>query len=329
MIEFVDGPCGWNRMAPTRLRRQARGGVSAWQTYSTARFLERSDPTVLHTSGFPDVEFDSGMQIELLPDAIAARWRSMELQFATDTDIIDMAFPQVLTQSLDLIRAVCPLLGTVAGLCRSLHVLFASDLDFDSSYSDPSLPFSVFVSCPLLMEVNRVERLAESIVHEALHLQLSLVETAEPLVINTPDEMRVFSPWKNEQRTVRGLVHGVYVFGNLRYFWACISKIFAEHSSFAERRIETIDNELGAAKNLATNPTLTWIGQRLVTSLLVSPSEPASGAGFGIPNSATTHGESLRDQSSSKPNDGVVKLTGLDLLKLQSRALRLRVGATR
>ena len=278
MIEFVDGPCGWDRMAPARLRRQAQGGGSAWHTYSTARFLDGSGATFLHTSRFPDVEFDAGMQIEVLSDAIAARWRSMELQFATETDIIDMAFPQVLTRSLNLIRGVRPLLGTVAGLCRSLHVLIAADLDIDSSYSDPSLPFSVFVSCPLLMEKNRVERLAESIVHEALHLQLSLVETVEPLVLNTTDEVRVFSPWKNEQRTVRGLVHGLYVFGNLRYFWACIAEVFAEHSSFAERRIEKIDNELAAAKNLATNPTLTWIGQRLATSLLVSPSECASGA---------------------------------------------------
>ena len=270
MIEYIDAPCGWNLTAPTRLRRLAYGGVAAWQNYSTARFLDGSDPNVLHTVEFPDLEFDSGMQIELLPEALAGRWRRIGLQFAIESEIIEMRFPEVLVRSLDLIRAVHPLLGTVAGLCRSLHVLIASDMDFDSNYSDPSLPFSVFVSCPLSMELNRVERLAESIVHEALHLQLSLVETAEPLVIDMPGEKRVFSPWRNEWRTVRGLVHGVYVFENLRHFWTCIAKHLAKHSSFAKRRIEKIDRELAAAKSLTTNPALTSMGRRLATSLLVS-----------------------------------------------------------
>lgn len=271
MIEFVNGPCGWHRMAPTRLARQAFGGVSAWQSYSTTRFLDGSGPKVLHTVGFPDLEFDSGMQIELLPEVLAGRWRRIGLQFATEADMNDMGFTEVLARALDLVRMVHPLLGTVAGLCHSLHVLMSSHMNFDSSYSEPSLPFSVFVSCPLSMEQNRVERLAENIVHEALHLQLSLVETAEPLVIDIPDEERFFSPWRNERRTVRGLVHGVYVFRNLRYFWARIAKHLAEHSSFAERRIEKIDSELVAVKDLATNPALTLMGQRLASSLLVSP----------------------------------------------------------
>ena len=271
MIEYVDAPCGWNLTAPTRLRSQAFGDVAAWQNYSTTRFLDGSDPNVLHTVGFPDLEFESGVQIELLPEIIADKWRKIGLQFATEADIIDTGFPQVLAGSLDLIRAVHPLLGTVAGLCRSLHVLIASDIDCDSSYSDPSLPFSIFVSCPWSTELNRVERLAESIVHEALHLQLSLVETAEPLIIETPDDGDFFSPWKNERRTVHGLMHSVYVFGNLQCFWNRIATHLNEYSSFAETRIEEIESELAAVKDLVTNPALTTMGQRLATSLLVSP----------------------------------------------------------
>lgn len=271
MIEYIDNPCGWNRAAPSRLRRQAYGGVSAWQNYSTARFLDGSDPSVLHTVGFPDFEFDSGLQIELLPEELVGRWRRIGLQFATEADMSDMGFPEVLVRSLDLIRAVHPLLGTVAGLCRTLHVLIASEMDLDSSYSDPLLPYSVFVSCPLAMELNRVERLAENIVHEALHLQLSLAETAEPLIIDTPDERHVFSPWKNERRTVHGLVHSVYVFGNLRCFWNFVATHLTEYSSFAATRIKEIDSELIAVKDLVTNPALTTSGQRLATSLLVSP----------------------------------------------------------
>ena len=125
------------------------------------------------------------------------------LELATEEDMNETGFHGVLSNALDLVRSVPPLLGTVAGLCRSLHVLIATGIDFDSSYSDPSLPYSIFVSCPPPTALHRVERLAENIVHEALHLQLSLVEAAEPLVLENQEETRLFSPWKNEPRTVQ------------------------------------------------------------------------------------------------------------------------------
>ena len=51
--------------------------------------------------------------------------------------------------------------------------------------------------------------------HEALHLQLSLVERVLPMVVSNPggESEQVFSPWAGDGRSVRGLLHGVYVFG--------------------------------------------------------------------------------------------------------------------
>ena len=270
MVEFIDRPCGWHRLAPARLRRRAAGGVSAWQGYSTARCIAGLDPVVLHTAGVSCSPIESGVQVELLPETVARGWRSRGLEFATEADMSDLGFPQMLERSLDLIRTASPLQGTVAGLCRSLHVLAASGRDVDVSCSDPSLPFSIFVSCPPATERNRVERLAENIVHEALHLQLTLVETIESLIVDDPDEPPVFSPWRNEPRNVRGLVHAVYVFGNIRHFWKSVAAELPESSSFARSRIETIDGEMGAAKQLSGSRTLTTAGRRLATSFLDS-----------------------------------------------------------
>ena len=56
---------------------------------------------------------------------------------------------------------------------------------------------------------------------------------------------------------------------------------------------------------------------------------PGSALGAPVPASASKcHGEGLCVACDST-GDGVVKLTELDLMKLQSRTLRLRVGATR
>ena len=270
MIEYIDGPCCWNRVTPSLLREQASDGASTWRNYSTARFLNGSDPRVICIEEFPELDFHSGVQVELLPKVLLRRWQRFGLQFATEEQLNDIGFREVFLRSLDLIRMADPILGTVAGLCRSVHVLVSSDMDMDTSYSDPSLPFSIFVSCPLMMEPNSVERLTENIVHEVLHLQLSLVEKSQPLADETPAQQSVFSPWKKEYRTVQGLVHSVYVFGNVRCFWKLISSRHTQYSSFAETRIEAIDNDLIDAKELVNNATLTMFGRRLVKSFLES-----------------------------------------------------------
>ena len=269
MIEFIDRPCGWNRLAPVELRRLAVGVGSDWQNYSTSRFLHDLDPVVLHTADISRHPSDSGVQVELLSEVVADHWRTLGLEFASEADLIEMGFFGVLEKSFDLIRAVLPLHGTVAGLCRSLHVLVASDPDFDVSYSDPSLPFSVFVSCPSVTEPDRVERLAENILHEALHLQLTLVEFEEALIARGTGETPMYSPWKGECRTVRGVLHAVYVFGNLRCFWKHVADDMSESSSFAQSRIEAIEREMGAATHLLTSRYLTKTGRRMASSFLV------------------------------------------------------------
>ena len=216
---------------------------------------------------------DANLNVELLPETVAERWRDLGLQFATEADMIDMGFLAILVKSLDLIRVVRPLLGTVAGVCRSLHVLLAPGEDTDVSFSDPCLPFSVFVSCPPAEERDRVERLAESLVHEALHLQLSLVESVEQLVTDVPDEKLVVSPWKGEGRTARGLLHAVYVFGNLRYFWKSIVSNVSnapDSSSFARSRVETIKAELARAVHLVESRSLTAAGRKMSDSFLAA-----------------------------------------------------------
>ena len=213
---------------------------------------------------------DSGVNVELLPELSAGRWRDLGLRFATKADLNDMGFLEMFVKSLDLIRVVRPLQGTIAGMCRSLHVLLASGKDFDVSYSDPSLPFSIFVSCPLETERDRVERLAENVVHEALHLQLSLVESLEPLVTEVAEEELVFSPWKAESRTLRGLVDAVYVFGNLRHFWKRVALCVPGSSSFGRGRVEKIDNEMIEVAHLAESRFLTEAGRRMAMSLLAA-----------------------------------------------------------
>lgn len=48
---------------------------------------------------------------------------------------------------------------------------------YDVSHSTPVLPLSIFVSVPGADERHAELRLAESIIHEAMHLQLTFIES--------------------------------------------------------------------------------------------------------------------------------------------------------
>ena len=266
--EFVGGPCLWDWLAPARLRGRVHEDASVWRGYSTSRHLDGLEPTVLYSVEVVAPVADPGLNVELLPDTAARGRRYPGLRFATREELRGMGFAETLAKSLELIGMVRPLQGTVAGTCRSVHVLLPPAPDFDVSCSDPSLPHSIFVSCPPATEEDRVERLAENVAHEALHLQLSLVERLEPLVGEIPRDEPIFSPWRGEGRTVRGLLHAVYVFGNLRFFWGQVASIRPCSASFAGVRIETIDSEMAAASHLLKSRSLTPAGRRLATSFL-------------------------------------------------------------
>ena len=270
MSQFTAGPCSWDPIAPAQLRPLGLRSASTWRSYSTAQFLNGSKPCVLDTVNIAGFPFDSGLRLELLPSNLASSWQSLGLQFATKRDIENMGFEEVLAKSLDLIRFVPPLYGTVAGVCRSAHVLLASTKDYDVSYSDPFLPFSIFFSCPAEGEPHRRERLAENILHEALHLQLSLIERIQPLVADEAKEQEVFSPWRQEERSIGGLLHAIYVFGNLRCFWRQAACRRPPLATFAKARLDSINSEVRAAVDLVEPRYLTSLGRSISKSFLVA-----------------------------------------------------------
>lgn len=125
-------------------------------------------------------------------------------------------------------------------LVRSLHILKNNDKDTDISFSDPAIPLSIFVSMPSSNSKFHIERLVENIIHESLHLQLTLIEKQEN--IYRENKEKIYSPWKNEPRSNVGILHAVYVFSKLKYFWCKVENDC--QTEFSKSRVETITNEL-------------------------------------------------------------------------------------
>ena len=235
--DLIARPCGWCPSAPMKLRQDILGECSSRYHYSTTQHLGGSNPKCLSTSARLPSSPCPNMIVELLSGDLTKAWESMGLQFANERDLEDKMFMHTLVDSLVLIQDNPEIHATVTEMCRSLHPLISNDRDIDISFSDPALPLSIFVSCPPVDTQYKVERLTESIVHEALHLQLSLVERTEALIVNRTNDTLVHSPWKGERRTLQGLAHGIYVFGNLRVFWTDVANRRPHSAEFANARV--------------------------------------------------------------------------------------------
>ena len=153
-----------------------------------------------------------------------------------------------IAEALAVLRVLPSLEISVLALIRSVHVLNVDDDCFDVSHSDPEIPLSVFISVPNLATPSVALRVLESLVHEAMHLQLSLIERVTALA---PDTRRCLpSPWRAELRPPIGLLHGSYVFTVIA--WAYSRLLSTTHQSveshsFLSRRLNTVISELDFA----------------------------------------------------------------------------------
>ena len=233
--------------------------------YGTHRWLMKN-PTVDRNHS-ARLELGSSLEclIESLPGLSRARYEEGGLKFpagvATKDDLT------VIQAALALIAAVPTMHATVRQYLRSLHILEPDGFDYDVSHSDPGVPFSIFVSVPHSDGRGPV-RLAESIVHECMHLQLTIAEQVLPLV-EAPDAY-FFSPWQQTLRPVTGVLQGFYVFVVVREFLRVLSLtgcLTLEERAFVCKRRREITREIAQVTLLGLAEELTNDGRFLVRHL--------------------------------------------------------------
>jgi len=157
---------------------------------------------------------------------------------------------------------------SVTALVLSIHPLQAAGAGYDVSHSDPELPCTIFLSLPV-GEPHAVLRTAESVLHEAMHLQLTLIEAQAPLVRSSSSTL--YSPWQQRDRPVSGVLHGVYVFAVIDAFMAerlAHGDLAPNDAAFAAKRREEIAEELEAAAGIMEHEDLTPFGKQFVAGLL-------------------------------------------------------------
>ena len=243
-------------------------------TYGTSRVLTGKGEAPHHIAATLPVYSDgedatSSMMIELLSEDDRCKYQRMGLAFYSQAELAASTIFDCLRDAISILAYVPTLQKTVGSLAQVCHILKPEDDDSDVSHSDPCIPFSIFVSVPQRRRMNDGLRVVEAIVHEAMHLQLTLIEQALPLI--RPSNHTYFSPWKGEHRSPQGILHALYVFRVVDQFLEQLLALAiwtsASIDHMRNRRIE-VAKQIREIETFADCPALTESGAYFVRRLL-------------------------------------------------------------
>lgn len=238
-------------------------------TYGTARILTGNIDTPLLVIPFKNKSGNELFYIELLPKELTDNYSHAQVGFYNAVELTEQPVLDCLAEAIELIRKVPGLYESVLTLVKSVHLIKLDDDSYDVSFSEPQIPFSIFVSVPKTRIKFDFLRVAEAIVHEVMHLQLSLIEKTVPLI--SSNEQEFYSPWKDEYRNSTGILHALYVFRVIDYFF---QRVLADSVSDANRyyiqtRQSQIYKQIKEIKSFQSTLTITLLGKLLVIRLLL------------------------------------------------------------
>lgn len=280
MVEhFLLRPVHWTAALPAALREVGVADLLSpcgldFESYGTARMMAGSAKRARQIIGHIDPvggAKEGLVLVECLPPAAAAGLNAVGLSLAECDGATVADRVGVLNQAWQVVDTVWPRLSSsIRYLVGCVHFLKAPSPELDCSYSRPDLPFSVFLSVPDHGMRTRLERVMEALVHETMHLQLSLVERRIQIVESACPEAVAFSPWRGSERSVRGVVHALYVFVVVRTLWlrAVWKTPCGLDRRFAEGRVRAIHEEVAGIRHLAGSTGLSREGRQLVRRLL-------------------------------------------------------------
>lgn len=238
------------------------------KNYSTDLFLgteNNSNIKIIHITSRVDGAPSCVRSVEFLADASKRKLSANGLEFYSYEDFLNLKLDEVIFMALEKISATPGLYVSTELLAKNIVLLKPRDSFSDTSYSSPQIPFTIFISIPRDRVENIALRVAESIIHECMHLQLTLLEERIPLIIS--DAERHFSPWKGEFRNSSGILHALYVFSVILQ-WIKSFPLHDSDANYIKCRIRQILSEVPQIEKIRYSSDLTSHAQLIVRYLL-------------------------------------------------------------
>lgn len=209
------------------------------------------------------------LQIETLDRALTSQYEESGITFYTGEELARADLLGALRDAINILKWVPTLFATVTTLVRSIHVIKLEDDEYDVSFSEPHVPFSIFVSMPRSRSAVNALRIAEAIVHEAMHLQLTLIGLILPLIKSR--SRQYYSPWRGEFRDALGMLHGLYVFCIVNEFLRAMqtqASLESDALFHLKSRRSEIHDQVRCIQSFETSKDLTEVGLEFVRRIL-------------------------------------------------------------
>ena len=218
---------------------------------------EGAEAEALHS---PCFDVDLAKRVIPMPSDIAAELARKGLVGIEPTP----ASVRLLGDAVSWIKRVPELASILHAVVGEIHLLEAES-GYDVSHSEPRWRSSIFVSVPDRMDEIGALRLAESIVHEAMHLHLTNREQHQCLV--APGDGTMLSPWREDLRPRQGVMHGLFVFSCLSSFFRSLTTgaaLDTDGRAHVEQRLHEIDKDVRSIDFATLVDGLTELGIALV-----------------------------------------------------------------
>lgn len=210
-----------------------------------------------------------GIQLESAEKALDRFYQDSGLEIVGLTNGNTPEIAAKIEGALKMLDTVPGMMDCLSQLVKTIQVIRQDDPEIDTSHTDPEIPFSIFVSvCEDSSPISNL-RVAESILHEAMHLKLTLIEKHIDLIVPGTEETS-YSPWRDEQRPVRGVLHGLFVFAAVKSFYESLINILDNTSTrkYLKKRISHITEEIAQLNHFRKSSALILRGATLVENLL-------------------------------------------------------------
>lgn len=255
-------PIGWQQLATNQ-------GIDAAQ-YSIANCLVTPQAVTAKPNQLALTTGDTMLVEEPEFERLQAFYDEHGLEPLPAAELLTGHVVAKLRRALAMLAEVAPAYACVRTLVRSVQVLRQPDPEIDVSYSHPAVPFSIFVTICEKDSALAALRVAEAVLHETMHLHLTLLEAVVDLVLPGSTAL-YYSPWREEDRPVRGVLHGLFVFRAVREFYKAIQRqltFSTQEQEFVSDRIKSIDDEISLLTRFTSVSDLTEHGRTLVNHLL-------------------------------------------------------------
>jgi HEXXH motif-containing protein len=192
------------------------------------------------------------------------------LQPLEESKLNEQKAARKLKSALKLFATIPECLSFLTSIVNCIQVINTDGPEFDKSYSHPNIPFTVFLSvCEDDSNLSNI-RVAEGILHEAMHLKLTLIQNIIQLVEPGTNDT-FYSPWRETHRPLMGVLHGLFVFRAIKDFFL----ILKEEEGLDNRtfnaltyRISDIDRDFQALRSFSLCKGLTKAGANFAAKLL-------------------------------------------------------------